>query len=160
VSGGRIKRLSDEEFDRQRPRFVRLVIFLAALALFTLFWVTWDLTHKISTPLWALIALAAMFGVTLLGAFQIGRRRMRIIRSGQDHRGMAQSPSWLGPVLAIIPGFAIVGSQAIRAVSPLGNTLLGLVVAYFLTLFVGFAVGFLGPRNGGTSPQRIDTVDQ
>jgi hypothetical protein len=48
-------------------------------------------------------------------------------------------------MLAIIPGFAIVGSQVIRGASPLGGTLLGLVVAYFLTMFVGAAVGVLIP---------------
>jgi hypothetical protein len=144
-NGDAAGRMSDEAFDRQRPRFVRLTIGLAALAVATLFWVTRDLSQKYATPLWALIALAAAFGATFLGAFLIGRKRMRRIRSGQVEPYTGPSPSWLGPMLAIIPGFAIVGSQVIRGASPLGGTLLGLVVAYFLTMFVGAAVGVLIP---------------
>jgi hypothetical protein len=143
IDGGQPRRVNAESLDAQRPRLIRFSVFSGVLALLTLSWVTWDLTHDNPAPAGVLISLVVLFGTTLIGAFLIARKRQRTIRSGQDERVSGESPSWLGPALAIIPGVVIVGSQVIGRSSAMANDLLGLIAAYGLTWFVGLTLGLV-----------------
>lgn len=139
--------------DASRPRLIRFCIFMGLLTLFTLAWVAWDLTHENASPAYVLALLVAVFAVTLLGAFMIGRHRQLIIRADRNTpTAQGRAPSWLGLVLALLPGVVIVGAQALARTNSLANDLLGIVAAYLLTWLVGLSLGLVwnaSPDNAG-----------
>jgi hypothetical protein len=56
---------------------------------------------------------------------------------------MSPKPGWLGYLLAIVPGLALVASQAVGRTSAQAGSMVGLIAAYALTWGVGLALGLV-----------------
>jgi len=136
-------RINAEALEKRRPTLIRFCLSVGVLVVVTLSWVTWDLAHSSSSPAIALLVLALVFGATLLGAFLVGRRRQRTIRASHASDVVTKGPAWVGPVLGIIPGFVLVGSQLLGRSSSLASDMLGLLAAYGLTWMVGLSLGLI-----------------
>lgn len=147
MSAGDHARFDAAALDAWRPRLIRFCVVMGLLTVFTLSWVTWDLTRVNLIPRWVLGLLAAVFASTLVGAFLIGRRRQLTIRADRSAAALVRTPTWLGPVLAVVPGVVIVGTQVIGRASSIASDALGVLAAYLLTWFVGLTLGLVVVRS-------------
>ena len=139
----RQRRLTPAYLDEQRPLLVRGCVLFGAITALGLLMIGWDLVDAMSSPALALLVLALVFGASVFGAFMFGRMRARTIREGRDGRAISKSPGWLGMFLAVIPGFVIVGVQALGRSSPLASNIAGLLAVYGLSLGFGLSLGLV-----------------
>jgi hypothetical protein len=137
------KRFDAASLDKDRPKLVRGLTWLGPFAVLLGIIFGWDIAHATSQPVLVTTGLVLVFGTTVLGAFLIGRRRQRTIRDGRDGRVMSPKPGWLGYLLAIVPGLALVASQAVGRTSAQAGSMVGLIAAYALTWGVGLALGLV-----------------
>jgi hypothetical protein len=139
VSGGP-GQCGADALHRARPKIVPLAVFTGVAAVFTFAVVSWDLLQS-DGGAWKVFALLALCCTTLIGSLLIGRRRAVVLRATSDYTS-PRSPAWLGPTLAILPGFVLIGSQFVGDTT---RTVLVTLVAYFFTFTTGLTIGLILP---------------
>jgi hypothetical protein len=137
------ERRDSAALDRRRPTLVRGLRWMVPMVSIGLILFGWELAHVSATPALVVVVLVLLYGTTLLGAFLIGRRRQRTIRDGHDGGVISWSPGWAGSLLAILPGFAILASQAVGRTSEQASAMVGLLGCYALTWLLGFILGLV-----------------
>ena len=139
MSGGTGQSGADA-LERVRPKVVPLAVFTGVAAVFTFVVVSWDLWQS-DGGAWKVIVLLALCCATFSGSLLMGRRRAAVLRATSDYP-TPRSPAWLGPTLAILPGFVIIGGQI---VSDATRTVLVTLIAYFFTFTTGATIGLMLP---------------
>jgi len=138
----------EQALELVRPKAVKFAAIMGGLSFLTLAFLT---SHYWDDPDWRvrIIVLLVMTVVSFAGATLMGYRRAEKVRRRPDWpKGSA--PSWLGPILVVLPGFVIVGAQAIGGSSKAGSNVLGAAAAYGGAVMAGLALGIvLAPRKSG-----------
>lgn len=137
------RRIDAASLEKDRPKLVRGLMWLGPFVVLGWIIFGWDIAHASPQPALVTTGLVLVFGTTVLGAFLIGRRRQRTIRDGRDGRVMSRKPGWLGYLLAVVPGLALVASQAVGRTSAQAGSMVGLIAAYALTWGVGLVLGLV-----------------
>jgi hypothetical protein len=139
----------EQSLELVRPKMVMLSAIMGGLSLLILAFLTSDYWGD---PYWhgRLIVLLVMTVVSFAGATLVGYRRAQKVRRRADWP-KGSPPSWLGPLLVVLPGFVIVGAQAIGASGKGSSNVLGAVAAYGSAVIAGLALGIVvTPRRPGS----------